>query len=849
MNASVLDSEGRLNSEDFVAWTPIGGDGVYFPGEFSEDGPEVCFSGEFNGNGHTISGLYFKNPDVNNIGLFGKAAGNAHIHDLGIKDSYFYGKNHVGGICGDFASGRIENCWNGAYVMAHDYDAGGISGSCYVNASIANCYNIGIVSTYEEKGGTQDSRFGGICGSVYSSSATYSIDNCYTLKSRSIPHDGDPYEGLPNVSGDCEKIHGMLVDGCPASKIHDSHVMKAEAFTGGEVCYRLNYGVTDGSQKWYQTLGRDLLPVMDKDHKTIYYGYNSGLKYSNTPISVGAIHCRPIAATCSAGYTRDCWEDRVSYNIYAEPACLNQLNAAAVVFYKPLASDPTDQINQGEVDGWTQEKNQTYGGVNFDYAAVKVFKDYDDGTKNYTADEWVSFKVTEENAYRDRLKWSCTGDKTKMNDGRYGSCTLTYRVNGGAETTLTIPSTPFEDSPEVLSHYMYNRDVTSYRLFKDDVVEFHIKNYQNACKTPCEVTWAVTLEYVQRHDIQQIEATPVTCTEKGNKENWYCSKCDTHFADYNYTIVMTDWEIPALGHSIEYHQHKDATCAEDGNIEYWHCTRCNLNYSDEDNPLSLKSDFILSLCELIVGGKDGLAPVEKTIIDRCVRLVYRDYLNDPKPENMPILEDLYNELRAQEEKEAQYLATALEIYVTGSLNVFNHRSNIDINNRIVSFDIKELGKQLKKIGMLVVQDAVWNRVTINREAQKSTWYYIDEMHLLLKEEQTAAYTVEIWKRFRKWGGIPTGITQNVKDLLSSREVENIFENSDFVYMLNQAAGDRQILAKQLNISPHQLSYVTHSGEGEGLLFYGNTIIPFVDHFPKNTELYGIMTTKLQEVAK
>ena len=275
----------------------------------------------------------------------------------------------------------------------------------------------------------------------------------------------------------------------------------------------------------------------------------------------------------------------------------------------------------------------------------------------------------------------------------------------------------------------------------------------------------------------------------------------------------------------------------------------NLDYSDDENPLSLKSDFILSLCELIVGGKEGLQPIEKTIIDRCVRLVYRDYLNDPKPENMPILEDLYNELRAQEEKEAQYLATALEIYVTGSLNVFNHRSNIDINNRIVSFDIKELGKQLKKIGMLVVQDAVWNRVTINREAQKSTWYYIDEMHLLLKDEQTAAYTVEIWKRFRKWGGIPTGITQNVKDLLSSREVENIFENSDFVYMLNQAAGDRQILAKQLNISPHQLSYVTHSGEGEGLLFYGNTIIPFVDHFPKNTELYSIMTTKLQEVAK
>ena len=272
----------------------------------------------------------------------------------------------------------------------------------------------------------------------------------------------------------------------------------------------------------------------------------------------------------------------------------------------------------------------------------------------------------------------------------------------------------------------------------------------------------------------------------------------------------------------------------------------NLNYSDEENPLSLKSDFILSLCELIVGGKDGLQPVEKTVIDRCVRLVYRDYLADPTPEKMPILEDLYNALLEQDEKEAHYIATALEIYVTGSLNVFNHRTNVDIHSRIVSYDIKELGKQLKKIGMLIVQDQVWNRVTVNREARKSTRYYIDEMHLLLKEEQTAAYSVEIWKRFRKWGGIPTGITQNVKDLLSSREVENIFENSDYIYMLNQASGDRQILAKHLNISPHQLSYVTHSGEGEGLLFYGSVILPFVDRFPKDTELYSIMTTKLSD---
>ena len=274
----------------------------------------------------------------------------------------------------------------------------------------------------------------------------------------------------------------------------------------------------------------------------------------------------------------------------------------------------------------------------------------------------------------------------------------------------------------------------------------------------------------------------------------------------------------------------------------------NLDYADDDDPLSLKSDFILSLCELVVGGKNGLEPVEKTIIDRCVRLVYQEYLANPVPEKMPILEDLYNLPRKQEEPEAQRLATSLEIYVTGSLNVFNHQTNVDINNRIVCFDIKELGKQLKKIGMLVIQDQVWNRVTMNRSAHKSTRYYVDEFHLLLKEEQTAAYSVEIWKRFRKWGGIPTGITQNIKDLLSSREIENIFENSDFIYMLNQASGDRQILAKQLNISPTQLSYVTNSNEGEGLLFYGNVIIPFVDRFPKNS-LYKIMTTRLEETSE
>ena len=274
----------------------------------------------------------------------------------------------------------------------------------------------------------------------------------------------------------------------------------------------------------------------------------------------------------------------------------------------------------------------------------------------------------------------------------------------------------------------------------------------------------------------------------------------------------------------------------------------NLNYSDDDNPLALKADFLLSLCDIVVGNKDGLQPIEKTVIDRSVRNVYRPYLANPDPEKMPILQDLYDELLKQPEPEAKRIAAALELYVSGSLNVFNHRTNVVLEKRLVCFNIKELGKQLKQLGMLIIQDQVWNRVTVNRARKRTTRYYVDEFHLLLKGE-LAAWSVEIWKRFRKWGGIPTGITQNIKDLLASREIENIFENSDFLYMLNQASGDRQILAKQLNISPHQLSYVTHSGEGEGLLFYGNVILPFLDRFPKDSELYRVMTTKPQEVAE
>ena len=228
----------------------------------------------------------------------------------------------------------------------------------------------------------------------------------------------------------------------------------------------------------------------------------------------------------------------------------------------------------------------------------------------------------------------------------------------------------------------------------------------------------------------------------------------------------------------------------------------NMNYGDGDAPLKDKANFIMSMLELVVGGS-GLTAAEKSVIDRCLPKIYEKYFEDPRPENMPILQDLYDMLKSQEESVGRKLATEMEIYVTGSLNVFNNHSNVDLNKQLLCFDIKELGTQLKKIGMLVIQDQVWNKVSLNR-GNKSTRYYIDEFHLLLKDEQTAQYSVEIWKRFRKWGGIPTGITQNVKDLLASKEIENIFDNTDFVLMLNQAPGDRDILASKLKISSPQL---------------------------------------------
>jgi len=274
-----------------------------------------------------------------------------------------------------------------------------------------------------------------------------------------------------------------------------------------------------------------------------------------------------------------------------------------------------------------------------------------------------------------------------------------------------------------------------------------------------------------------------------------------------------------------------------------------ISHKDDKEALKLKSDFLITLCDLIAGGKDGLENDEKGIIDECIRHIYDKYFENPVPENMPLLEDLYDALLSHKNPKAERIANSLVLYVHGSQNYFNHRTNVDSQNRIMCFDIRDLGNQLKELGMLIVQDAVWNRVSMNRERRIATRYYCDEFHLLLKEKQTAIYSVEIWKRFRKWGGIPTGLTQNVGDFLRSEEIEGILGNSDFVYLLNQNAKDQHILADKLGISEKQLAHVTNSEAGSGLILFDNVVIPFVDKYPTDTKTFRIMNTRPEESVK
>lgn len=273
----------------------------------------------------------------------------------------------------------------------------------------------------------------------------------------------------------------------------------------------------------------------------------------------------------------------------------------------------------------------------------------------------------------------------------------------------------------------------------------------------------------------------------------------------------------------------------------------NLDYADDDNPISLKSEFILSLCEISIGGRYGLSSAHKTVIDRTVLLTYEEYFSNSNKIEPPTFKTFFNKLMEQPEPEAKEIALALEIYIKGSLSVFSHQTNININNRFVVFDTKDLGKQLNTIGLLVVLDQIWNRITQNRKIGRRTWIYIDEIYLLFKNEYSDNYLFELWKRARKWGAIPTGITQNVEDLLRSDNARSMLSNSEFIYMLNQASSDRDELAHLLNISDQQLNYVTNSDPGHGLIFAGNAIIPFEDDFPKKTELYKMLTTKIEEV--
>lgn len=270
------------------------------------------------------------------------------------------------------------------------------------------------------------------------------------------------------------------------------------------------------------------------------------------------------------------------------------------------------------------------------------------------------------------------------------------------------------------------------------------------------------------------------------------------------------------------------------------------DYADDEDPITLKSEFVLSICETLFGGSGGLGSVERTIIDRVVRLLYADYVQDFDERKQPTLMDLQLLLENQPEPESKNIALALEIYTKGSLDIFAHKTNVDMNDRLIIFDIKDLGKQTKTMGLLVVLDAIWNRITKNRQIGRRTWIYIDEIYLLFANEYSANFLFELYKRARKWGGIPTGITQNVEDLLRSELARRMLSNSDFIYMLNQATLDRQELAHILNISDPQLQYVTNTPPGCGLIFLGDAVLPFIDKFPKDTQLYKMMTTNFTE---
>ena len=284
----------------------------------------------------------------------------------------------------------------------------------------------------------------------------------------------------------------------------------------------------------------------------------------------------------------------------------------------------------------------------------------------------------------------------------------------------------------------------------------------------------------------------------------------------------------------------------------------DLNYANDDDPVTLKADFICSLCETILGGRYGLSQSQNSIIDRCVRQIYQPYLAwmNQHPEKgscdlskMPTLRLLYELLLQQKEPEAKQIALALERYTTGSLDTFAHRTNVNIKKRFVIYDIKDIGSGMKEMGLQICLNDIWNRTISNKQKyNKRTWFYIDEFYLLTQTDSSAKFLQEIFKRTRKWGGVPTGITQNVEDMLISKEARSIIANCEFVMMLNQAPTDKQELAKMFNISPAQLSYITNADTGQGLIYTGKSIVPFIDKYPTDTKTYAAMSTKMDDAA-
>ena len=272
-----------------------------------------------------------------------------------------------------------------------------------------------------------------------------------------------------------------------------------------------------------------------------------------------------------------------------------------------------------------------------------------------------------------------------------------------------------------------------------------------------------------------------------------------------------------------------------------------LGYGDRENPLIAKSEFVLSFIEQIMGGANKLEAVDKSIIDRCLTNIYAGYLASNYTIQPPTLSDLYAELKKQKEKQAKELALAIEMISQGNLNMFAHQTNVDVHNRLIAYGIRDLGKQLRTPGMLVMTDAIRNRVARNRERGIRTHVILDEMHIFFANDLSAQFFAESWKQFRKDGALATGITQNVEDCLKSLTARTMLANSEYLVMLNQAPTDRIELAKLLHISDNQLSYITNVGFGKGLLKCGNSIVPFVDNFPKNTRLYQLMSTKPGEI--